>query len=86
MSWDDDDSDDYDPIDDEADYGDELPNETIPCRKCGEEVYEDAIQCVYCGEYDPGRARRYPIRSEWFWVFGLIGIIAVIASLLWIPL
>lgn len=63
----------------------ELPEETIPCRNCGKEVYEDAVQCCYCGEYGPteGTHRRvYPQRPLWFWVAGLIGTVAVIAMLL----
>ncbi|MEZ5942998.1 MAG: hypothetical protein R3C18_16515 [Planctomycetaceae bacterium] len=71
--------------DDEYDDED-LPNGTVPCRNCGEQVYEDAVQCTYCGEYGPtesgGERRAYPQRSVWFWVLGILGTIAVIASLL----
>ena len=33
-------------VDDADDYAD-----TISCQNCGRDVYDDAPQCPYCGEY-----------------------------------
>ena len=32
-------------------WDDDAPAETVPCPECGAEVYEDAEQCVSCGEW-----------------------------------
>ena len=83
MSYDDFDTDSDDDWDDYPDDTDEFaPSVTIPCWKCGEEVYEDAVQCTRCGQYDPGKGRRHPPRPMWFWVLGLLGILAVIGTIL----
>lgn len=48
--WADDDQVDSDPIDAEG-YDDADEDDTLPCPACGRQVYEDADQCPYCGEW-----------------------------------
>ena len=31
--------------------GDEDDSDTVPCRACGRDIYEDAERCPHCGEY-----------------------------------
>ncbi|MCA9081618.1 MAG: hypothetical protein KDA58_13730 [Planctomycetaceae bacterium] len=81
-------SDDFDDDWDDApddDWGEEpeFPApETVPCWNCGEPVYEGAVQCTACGEYDPTEGRRHPDRPMWYWVLGLIGVLAVLGSMM----
>lgn len=77
-SWDDDDE--FDGSDfDSSDDGD---SRTIECRMCGCDVYEDAPQCPVCGEWIEHTPRIWAGRP-WWWVWlGMLGIIAVIWSLL----
>jgi hypothetical protein len=66
----------------DPDDGDEDELETIPCRACGEPIYEEAEQCPYCGEY-VSRNSNSPLagRSWWYIALAILGIIAVIATL-----
>lgn len=77
----DDDSDDFDDGSD-VDGSDDEDSPTIECRMCGCDVYEDAPQCPVCGEWIERTPRIWAGRP-WWWVWlGMIGIIAVIWSLL----
>jgi hypothetical protein len=65
--------------DDETDYSlrDEDDGDTVPCSHCGRDVYDEAEQCPYCGEYitDEGpAARSWP---WWMWL-GLAGALFVV--------
>ncbi len=83
-------SDEEDSFDDDDDFddgsqfddSDDDVSPTVECRMCGCEVYEDAAQCPVCGEWIEHTPRIWAGRP-WWWVWlGMIGIIAVIWSLL----
>jgi len=52
---------------DPDDRDDDEPVDTIPCPECGEQVYEDAEQCVHCGYYLPHDLSR-PTRAPSWWL------------------
>ncbi len=53
--------------------------ETVVCANCGEQVYEDAPNCPYCGEYLIAKSRRFSDgKPLWYVVLALLGIIATI--------
>ncbi len=54
---------------------------TIPCPKCGAEVFDDADQCPSCGWYLIHDTRAWSGKSIWWIALGLLGIIAVILAL-----
>jgi hypothetical protein len=54
---------------------------TIPCPKCGAEVFDDAEQCPACGSYLIHDTRVWSGKSIWWIALGLLGIIAVILAL-----
>jgi len=63
--------------DDDDDIG-----ETIPCRSCGADVYEDALQCPECGDYvSLSGGGFFAGRPWWFVVLGVLGIVALIYAL-----
>ena len=73
--------------DDENLYGDESSEDeslTVECRMCGCEVYEDAEQCPICGEWMTRRTSVWTGRSPLFVMLGMAGIVAVIASMLFL--
>ncbi len=35
----------------EPDVEDDLETELITCSNCGESIYEEAVECPYCGSY-----------------------------------
>lgn len=74
--WNDDDS-----WDDDAD---DEQSTTTDCVKCGCEIYDDAVMCPLCGEYQV-RSRTgtaWEGRPWWWKVGGLIGIVAVLWGLM----
>jgi uncharacterized protein (DUF983 family) len=66
------------PDDDE----DEDVAETVPCPECGKPVYEEAEQCPYCGEYITHSTSPLAGRSPLYIAVIVLGIIALIATLL----
>lgn len=48
------------PDDDVYDDGDDDETLTVPCRSCGTDVYEDAVQCPSCGDYVTRRPGSLP--------------------------
>jgi predicted nucleic acid-binding Zn ribbon protein len=63
--------DDWDDADDESD--------TVPCRSCGEDIYEDAVRCPHCGNYlsdEDAPPRRHP----WWIVIGALAVLAIVAA------
>lgn len=74
---------DYDPDDPET-YPDGLYDDdgppTVACRKCGEEMIEDAEQCPHCGTWqsDEDAGQQNP-RSTWI---SIMLILALLAALL----
>ena len=80
-SFDDSDSD-VDDLDGSGDDSDDDDSPTVECPMCGCDVYQDAQQCPVCGEWIVHTPRIWAGRP-WWWVWlGVIGIIAVIWSLL----
>lgn len=73
-------TDDWD--DPEADEFDDNSIELVPCPACGEDIYEDAEQCPYCGDYVTHSASALAGRPLWFCALGLLGVFAVIIGLL----
>lgn len=57
---------------------DEDSVETVACPDCGEQIYEEAEQCPYCGQYVTHSTSPWSGRPWWFVVLGLAGIVAVI--------
>lgn len=56
--------------------------ELIPCPECGADIYEEAEQCTVCGWYVIHSASPLAGRPTWFVVIGVLGVLAVILSLL----
>ena len=71
--WDDDEN--YDPEDESA---------ITDCIHCGGEIYDDASRCPLCGEYQVGdrSLTAWEGRPLWWKLGGLLGIVAVLISLL----
>lgn len=74
---------------DDSDWDDDLGEddesaELIECPNCSAEIYEDAVRCQICGEYVTHSTSPMAGRPLWFALLGLAGIIAVIASLIWL--
>ncbi len=76
-SWDElDERDDMDePADDEF-------TDTVVCRHCGADVYEDADQCPVCGTYLLADTSPWSHKSVAWIALGLLGILATILALL----
>ena len=74
--WDEEDSWDED-LDD---YGQDDQSTTSPCVKCGCEIYDDAVQCPLCGEYQTGHSGRSTWDTQPFW-WKLAGLLALVAML-----
>jgi len=45
-------------------------SETLPCPVCGEEIFEDAERCPYCGQYVTPRLGGHSGWGKWL-LFGL---------------
>lgn len=74
----------FDDYDDYSDYEAENPegNDTITCRGCGRQIYEDAFQCPYCGQYVEADTSPWSDRPFWWIVLAILGLLAVISALL----
>ncbi|RLS51882.1 MAG: hypothetical protein DWH91_17945 [Planctomycetota bacterium] len=70
--------------DDDEEFDDDHAEEvTVPCRMCGCDIYDDAIQCPLCGEYQTkSPLTAWEGRPLWWRVGGLLGIIAVLLTLI----
>jgi hypothetical protein len=75
----DDDEDDEDDFDDGD--GDDDDAETVPCRYCGADVYEDAERCPACGKYLS--AEDAPPSRPKGWV-AVVMVLALLAAALWV--
>ena len=77
--WDDDDEgDDFGGSDpDEADF-------SFNCPECGTLLHEEASVCPSCGYFilDSDRTSPSLLQTPWFKILGLVGIIAVVLTLL----
>ena len=75
--WDNDD----DSWDEELDdYGPDGQSTTTDCVNCGCEIYDDAVQCPLCGEYQTGHSGRSTWDTQPFW-WKLAGLLALVAML-----
>ena len=54
----------------------------VACPSCGEPIYEEAEACPYCGEYVTHSTSVLAGKPLWFIVLAILGIIAVIATIL----
>ena len=61
----------------EEDSSDDLV-ETVPCPRCGAEIYEDAVRCPACGEYVTHSTSPWIGRPGWWVALALLGILATI--------
>lgn len=72
--------------DDDGDaFGDEDNDESsefLRCPSCHEEIFEDAEQCPYCGDYIVRSTSALAGRPFWFCALGLLGVAAAIYCLL----
>jgi hypothetical protein len=68
---------------DAGDFDDDV--ELVDCPECGEEVYEEAEQCPYCGNFivrsQIGGSSAWSGRPLWWLILGLVGIGATIVAL-----
>ena len=57
---------------------------TTDCIECGGEIYDDAARCPLCGEYQIGdrTGTTWEGRPFWWKLGGVLGIVAVLLSLL----
>ena len=60
---------------------DEEDLETLPCPACGEQIYEEASRCPYCGEYAIHGTSVFSGRPVWYVLLALLGVVAVIVVL-----
>lgn len=67
-----------DPDESDQDAGDEAV-QTLPCPRCGGEIYEDADRCPRCGEYVVAGQRA----SGSLWRI-VAAVMALLAVLLWL--
>jgi predicted nucleic acid-binding Zn ribbon protein len=59
-------------------YDDDGPP-TVECRKCGDEIYEDADQCPHCGTYQSDEdAGQGPRRSTWISIMLILALLAAL--------
>ena len=77
-SWDEPDDREY-PDDDDLD---DESTDTIVCRHCGADVYEDADQCPTCGMYITADTRVWSSKSLGWIALGLLGVFAAILALI----
>ena len=64
---------------DEDDESDEA--EVVACQECGEVVYEEAVQCPYCGCYLSSDTSVWSGRPKWWIGLALLGIMAAVFGL-----
>ncbi|MEN6450071.1 MAG: hypothetical protein ABFC96_06245 [Thermoguttaceae bacterium] len=72
-----------DPWDDEPDepwddIGDDEEGETVPCRYCGAEIYEDSVRCPRCGAYISEEDS--PASPKPWWI--IIGVLFCLAAVI----
>ncbi|MDG2381706.1 MAG: zinc ribbon domain-containing protein [Pirellulaceae bacterium] len=65
----------------EPDVDDDTEAETVPCSHCGEPIYEEAVECPYCGNYVQASTSVWSGRPIWWLIIGGIGVAAVIYTL-----
>lgn len=67
----------------EEDWPDDDDGETltIVCPSCKADIYEDAEQCPYCGEYVLRSSGVWDGRPVWWIILGGVGIVATILAL-----
>ncbi len=73
---------DWDDDPDDWPEDDDSGSDTVVCPNCGADVYEDAEQCPRCGEWITDSTHPLAGRSRWFVWAGLLGIAAVILTLI----
>lgn len=71
---------------DDEDHSPEYESTTTDCIKCGCEIYDDASRCPLCGEYQVGdrTLTAWEGRPFWWKLGGLLGILAVLLSLMFV--
>lgn len=62
------------------DNGDDSP--TVSCPQCRREIYEDSVQCCYCGHYLEADTSPWSGRPFWWVILALLGILAVMTALI----
>ena len=69
---------------DEEDFAPDDESTTTECMKCGCEIYDDASRFPLCGEYQVGNRTltAWQGRPLWWKIGGLLGILAVMFTLL----
>ena len=60
---------------DEDDWDDD-DSETVPCPRCGEQVYEDAPRCPNCDEYITHSRSVWHGRPLWWIALAMLAIFA----------
>jgi uncharacterized paraquat-inducible protein A len=63
------------PDDDQSDDDDP---ETVECPECHRQVYEEAEQCPYCGQYITHDTRVWAGKPWWWTALALAGIVGLI--------
>lgn len=65
----------------ERDNRDDDELETLPCPACGQQIYEEAEACPYCGEYVTHSTSVLAGKPFWFVALALLGIVSVIGMI-----
>ena len=65
---------------DEHEYPDEddVDGDLLPCPHCKELIYDDAPQCLYCGQYVTHTTSPFSGRPSWWVAIGVFGIVSVL--------
>lgn len=66
--------------DDHGDWDDDV-SETITCKHCGRDVYEDAPQCPGCGAYVTRSTSPFAGKPTWYVVLAVVGVIVTMLAL-----
>jgi hypothetical protein len=80
---------------DDKDFGGELDRdvdndglddavELILCPFCGAKIYEESEQCPACGQYITADTHPFSGRALWWIILGIIGMVAVIFTMIWL--
>ncbi len=56
---------------------DDEDDETVPCPHCLEPIYEDAVRCPHCGQYQSREDA--PRRHPWWLVIGVLICLALVS-------
>lgn len=61
---------------------DDTSEDLIECPNCGAAIFDESVACPRCGEYITDSSHPFAGRPWWWLALGALGIIALLAALL----